>query len=86
MTRGKKVRLFVLLLAVGVFGVLQTYWSSVRRARTPVIIVERDRSDIRGVPGPQAPGSYEPYFTLANSIPGAVTSETNVVHVMNAPK
>jgi len=87
MTRTKAARLVVLLLlTVGVFGILLTYWLSVRQARTPVIIVARDQSDIQGVIGSQVPSSYDPYCSLANSVAGVVASGTKVAPVINAPK
>ena len=86
MTRRKAVRLGVLLLLTfGMFGLLLMYRSSARRARTPVVIIQNDRSDIQAVMGSQAPVGYDPYFTRVNLTPGIVASGTNVVLTIDNP-
>jgi len=87
MARRKTVRMvaFVLLIAT-VCGLLLSYWSSAHRARTSMLIIGPDGSDLQTLAGSQALSSYDPYFNRVNFTRGVVVSGTNVVFVTNTPK
>ena len=57
--------LLILLIAAGLASFLG-YRCSVRRARTPRIVVEKDQTDIATLRGSSVLTSYDPYFNHVN--------------------